>query len=131
ECRRLVAANKGQEIRLLPYRTAAPIITSANTFLSYRDIDTSKADVRPMVSGIKVPILICYDPADNIHGLGSITMRGSIVSEIQKAATSAEKVDVVPVPSKPGNTPVQAHSFVGNEDLVTGLTARWLRQVVK
>ena len=131
ECRRLVAENKGQEIKILPYRKAAPIITSADTFLSYRDIDTSKADVRPMVSRIKVPMLICYDPADNVHGLGSVTMRESIVSEIQKAATSAEKVDVATVPSKPGNTPVQAHSFVGNEDLVTKLTAKWLRQVVR
>lgn len=49
ECRQMVGEQRGREIRLLPYRNAAPIITSAETFLSYRDIETSKAAVEPMI----------------------------------------------------------------------------------
>lgn len=129
ECRKLVSEQRGQEIRLLPYRKAAPIITSAETFVSYRDIETSRAAVEPMVRRIQVPMLICYDPADNIHGLGAVTMREAIVAEIRNAAVSSKKVDIATVPSRPGNTPVQAHSFIGNEGLVTDLTSAWLSQV--
>lgn len=129
ECRELVAEGKGQDIRLLPYRKTAPIITSAETFLSYRDVDTSKAAVGPMIAKITVPMLICYDPADNIHGLGAVTLRETIVNEIRTAATSSRKVEVAIVPSKDGNTPVQAHSFIGNEERVTELTAAWLNGV--
>jgi pimeloyl-ACP methyl ester carboxylesterase len=41
ECRELVAKGKGDEIKLLPYGESRVIITSAKTFVSYRDIDTS------------------------------------------------------------------------------------------
>jgi pimeloyl-ACP methyl ester carboxylesterase len=126
ECRKLVSEQRGQEIRLLPYRKTAPIITSAETFLSYRDIETSKAAVEPMIQKIRVPTLVCYDPADNIHGLGTVTMRESIVHEIRNAAVSSKRVDIAIVPSRPGNTPVQAHSFIGNEGVVTELTSAWL-----
>ncbi|AMN40526.1 hypothetical protein RHPLAN_20860 [Rhodoplanes sp. Z2-YC6860] len=126
ECRKLVDEQKGQEIRLLPYRKTAPIITSAETFLSYRDVDTSKAAVEPMIRQIKVPMLVCYDPADNIHGLGAVTMREKIVGDIKAAAISSKRVEVAVVPSKAGNSPVQAHGFIGNEDVVTELTAAWL-----
>jgi len=129
ECRRLVAEGRGQEIRLLPYRKTAPIVTSAETFLSYRDVDTSMAAVEPMIRKIKAPILICYDPTDNIHGLGAVTMREKIVSDIQTAAVSSKKVEIAIVPSRAGNSPVQAHSFVGNEATVTELTAAWLRRI--
>jgi pimeloyl-ACP methyl ester carboxylesterase len=129
ECRKLVSEQKGQEIRLLPYRKAAPIITSAETFLSYRDIETSKAAVEPMVRRIRTPMLVCYDPADNIHGLGTVTMRETIVTEIRTAAVSSKKFYIATVPSRPGNTPVQAHSFIGNEGVVTELTSAWLSQL--
>ena len=129
ECRRLVAEHNGQEIRLLPYRKAAPIITSAETFLSYRDIDTSKAAVEPMIRKITVPMLICYDPADNIHGLGAVTMREAIVNQIKQAAVSSRNVQVAVVPSKAGSTPIEAHSFIGNEQAVIDLTSTWLNQV--
>jgi pimeloyl-ACP methyl ester carboxylesterase len=129
ECRRLVAERNGQEIRLLPYRKTAPIITSAETFLSYRDIDTSKAAVEGMIRRITVPVLICYDRADNIHGLGTATTRESIVSRIEKAAVSSRNVRVAIVPSKAGNTPIQAHSFIGNEEVVIELTSTWLDHV--
>src|SRR5438477_3691267 len=43
ECRELVAKGKGDEIKLLPYRENRVIITSAKTFLSYRDTDPSNA----------------------------------------------------------------------------------------
>jgi len=33
------------------------------------------------------------------------------------------------VPSQPGNTPVQAHFFIGNEGVVTELTSVWLASV--
>jgi pimeloyl-ACP methyl ester carboxylesterase len=129
ECRRLVAEHSGQEIRLLPYRKTAPIITSAETFLSYRDTDTSRASVEPMIRRITVPLLICYDRADNIHGLGTPTMRESIVNRIERAATSSSSVQVAIVPSKAGHTPIEAHSFIGNEAAVVELTSSWLNQV--
>jgi pimeloyl-ACP methyl ester carboxylesterase len=129
ECRKLVREQRGQEIRLLPYRKAAPIVTSAETFLSYRDIETSKAAVEPMIRKIRVPMLVCYDPADNIHGFGAVTMRASIVDEIRNAAVSSKLVEIAIVPSRPGNTPVQAHSFIGNEGVVTELTRAWLASV--
>jgi len=78
--------------------------------LSYRDIETSKAAVEPMIRKIRVPMLVCYDPADNIHGFGAVTMRASIVDEIRNAAVSSKLVEIAIVPSRPGNTPVQAHS---------------------
>ncbi len=130
ECRTLVSEGRGQEIRLLPYRKTAPIITSAATFLSYRDVDTSKAAVEPMVRNIAVPMLIVYDKADNIHGLGAVTQRETIVNAIRRAAVRSKKVDVAIVPSKPGNTPVQAHSFIGNEAHVVDLTAAWLGKFI-
>jgi hypothetical protein len=130
ECRTLVSEGRGQEIRLLPYRKAAPIITSAETFLSYRDIDTSKAAVEPMIRNIAVPMLIVYDKADNIHGLGAITQRETIVDAIKHAAVRSKKVDIAVVPSRSGNTPVQAHAFIGNEAHVVDLTAAWLRGVI-
>jgi pimeloyl-ACP methyl ester carboxylesterase len=129
ECRTLVSEGRGQEIRLLPYRKTAPIITSAETFLSYRDIDTSKAAVEPAIRNINVPLLIVYDAADNIHGLGAVTRRETIVSEIQKAAVRSKRVDVAMVFSNPGNTPVQAHAFIGNEANVVDLTANWLGNI--
>jgi pimeloyl-ACP methyl ester carboxylesterase len=130
ECRTLAAEGRGQEIRLLPYRKTAPIITSAETFLSYRDVDTSKAAVEPMIRNITVPMLIVYDRADNIHGLGAVTQRETIVNAIQKAAVRSTRVDIAVVPSKPENTPVQAHAFIGNEAHVVELTAAWLGNVV-
>jgi hypothetical protein len=47
------------------------IITSAKTFLSYRDVETSKAAVEQMIAHIKVPLLIVYDRADDIQGKGT------------------------------------------------------------
>jgi pimeloyl-ACP methyl ester carboxylesterase len=129
ECRQLVHEQRGREIRLLPYRKAALIITSAETFLSYRDVATNKAAVEPMIRRIQVPMLICYDPADNIHGLGIVTMRASIVDAIRNAAVSSKRVEIATVPSQPGNTPVQAHFFIGNEGVVTELTSVWLASV--
>jgi pimeloyl-ACP methyl ester carboxylesterase len=130
ECRALVGEGKGQEIRLLPYRKSATIITSAETFLSYRDVDTSKASVGPVLKNIVVPMLIVYDAADNIHGLGAVTLREHIVRDIKQAATSAKPVDIAVVPSVSGNTPVQAHMFIGNEGHVTDLTTSWLNRVM-
>src|SRR5262249_7456094 len=75
ECRDLVAKGKGDEMKLLQYREGRFIVTSAKTFLSYRDIDTSKAAVGNAVRQIKVPLLIVYDPADNIQGKGVLTRR--------------------------------------------------------
>jgi pimeloyl-ACP methyl ester carboxylesterase len=129
ECRALVANGNGKEIRLLPYRKPATIITSAETFLSYRDLDTSKAAVGPVLKNIVVPMLIVYDAADNIHGLGAVTLRENIVRDIQQAATSAKPIDIAVVPSKAGNSPVQAHMFIGNEVHVTELTSSWLTRV--
>jgi hypothetical protein len=66
ECRELVAKGKGDEIKLLPYRENRVIITSARTFVSYRDTNTSKAAVANMIRRIEVPMLIVYDPAVNM-----------------------------------------------------------------
>lgn len=76
-------------------------------------------------------MLVCYDPADNIHGLGTVTMRETIVNDIRKAAVLSKKVDIATVPSRAGNTPVQAHSFIGNEGVVTEITSAWLAALAK
>ena len=128
QCRTLVDEGKGREIRLLPYRTST-IITSAETFLSYRDVDTSKAAVGPALRNIAVPMLIVYDAADNIQGLGATTMRETIVRDIEQAALSAKSIEIEIVPSISGNTPVQAHYFIGNEARVSELTSAWLKRV--
>jgi hypothetical protein len=60
ECGSLVASGKGDEIKFLPFREGKVIITSAKTFLSYRDVETSKAAVEQMIAHIKVPLLIVY-----------------------------------------------------------------------
>lgn len=129
ECRALVGQGKGREIRLLPYRPPATIITSAETFLSYRDVDTSKAAVGPMLGNIVVPMLIVYDAADNIHGLGTVTMRETIARDIAQAAVAAKSVEIAVVPSIDGNTAVQAHYFAGNEARVIELTSSWLTRI--
>jgi hypothetical protein len=67
----LVASGKGDEIKFLPFREGKVIITSAKTFLSYRDVETSKAAVEQMIAHIKVPLLIVYDRADDIQGKGT------------------------------------------------------------
>jgi pimeloyl-ACP methyl ester carboxylesterase len=129
ECRKLVAEGKGGEIKLLPYREGRSIITSAKTFISYRDIDTSKAAVEKMVRLIKVPMIIGYDPADNIEGIGGTTKREVIVNQIKETAVAAPRIDVLVAPSVAGNSSLQAHSFVKNERLVTEKTAEWLKAV--
>lgn len=129
ECRELVAAGRGNEIKLLPFREGRVIITSANTFLSYRDIKTSKANVESMIRQIAVPLLIVYDDGDNIQGKGTITRRATIANRIKENAVSSPKADVLVIPSSPGNSPFQAHLFVNNERLVTDKTVEWLRTV--
>lgn len=129
ECRELVAAGKGDEIKLLPFREGRVVITSAKTFLSYRDVATSRANVEKMIRNISVPFLIVYDSGDNIQSKGSITTRESIARRIQENAVSSPKTDIVVIPSSPGNSPFQAHQFINNEQLVTAKTVEWLKSV--
>jgi pimeloyl-ACP methyl ester carboxylesterase len=129
ECRSLVSSGKGEEIKLLPFREGKVIITSAKTFLSYRDVETSKAAVEKMIANIKVPLLIVYDRADNIQGKGSITRRETIAARIKETAVNCPRADIVVIPSHPGNSPFQAHLFVNNERTVTQETVNWLTSV--
>ena len=129
ECRDLVAKGKGDEIKLLPYREGRFIITSAKTFLSYRDINTSKAAVEKMIRQIKVPLLIVYDPADNIQGKGGLTKRETLAKQIKENAVGSSKADILVIPSIPGSSPLQAHSFIKNEKVVTQKTVDWLKSV--
>ena len=126
---RFSGQGEGDEIKLLQYREGRFIVTSAKTFLSYRDIDTSKAAVEKTIRQIKVPLLIVYDPADNIQGKGVLTRRETIVAQIKGTAVASPKVDVLVIPSIPGNSPIQAHEFVKNERLVTEKTVEWLRSI--
>ncbi len=129
ECRELVARGKGHEIKLLPFREGKVIITSAKTFLSYRDVETSKAAVEKMIRRIEVPLLIVYDPADNTQGKGNVTTREAIAGRIKENAISSPRVDIVVIPSDPGNSPFQAHVFRNNESIVTQATVDWLKAV--
>ena len=129
ECRSLVSSGQGEEIKLLPFREGKVIITSAKTFLSYRDVKTSKAAVEKMIANIKVPLLIVYDRADNIQGKGSITRRQTIAARIKESAVNCRRADIVVIPSHPGNSPFQAHLFVNNELTVTQETVKWLTSV--
>ena len=47
----------------------------------------------------------------------------------RQPATASSKVDIVTVPSIPGNSPLQAHLLVGNEKLITQKTVDWLKSV--
>ena len=78
---------------------------------------------------IKVPLLIVYDPADNVQGRGSPVKRETIVAQIKQNAVASPKVDVVVIPSIPGNTPFQAHLFIKNENVVTEKTVQWLKSI--
>jgi len=129
ECRDLVARGKGDEIKLLPFREGRVIITSAKTFLSYRDVQSSKAAVEKMIRRIKVPLLIVYDPADNIHGKGSVTKRETIAARIKENAVGSPRADVVVIPSHPGSSPFEAHLFINNERAVTRATVDWLKSL--
>ena len=129
ECRDLVAKGKGEEIKLLPYREGRFIITSAKTFLSYRDVDTSNAAVEKMIRQIKVPLLIVYDPADNIQGKGGLTKRETIAVQIKGHAVASPKADILVIPSISGSSPLQAHNFVKNEKVVTEKTIEWLKSI--
>jgi pimeloyl-ACP methyl ester carboxylesterase len=129
ECRELVASGKGEEIKLLPYRENRFIITTAKTFISYRDLDTSKAAVEKAIQRIRVPMLIVYDPADNIQGKGGLTRRDTLAGEIRANATASPKVDTVVIPSVADTSPLKAHNFVGNERLVAEKTLQWLQSV--
>ena len=129
ECRDLVAKGKGDEIKLLPYREGRVIITSAKTFISYRDIDTSKAAVEKMIQRIKVPLVIVYDPADNIQGKGGLTKRETLAGQIKANAVAAPRADIVVIPSVADTSPLKAHRFVGNERLVAERTVQWLQSV--
>jgi hypothetical protein len=124
-----VVKGKADEIKLLPYREGRFIITSAKTFLSYRDIDTSKAAVEKMIRQIKVPLLIVYDPADNVQGKGGLTKRETIAVQIKENAVASPKADIVVMPSIPGSSPLQAHNFVQNEKAVTEKTVDWLKSI--
>jgi len=129
ECRDLVAKGRGDEIKLLPYRENRFIITTAKTFLSYRDVDTSKAAVEKAIQRIKVPMLIVYDPADNIQGKGGLTQRATLANQIKANAVAAPRADIVAIPSMAETSPLKAHNLVGNERLVAERTVQWLRSV--
>ena len=129
ECRSLVSNGKGEEIKLLPFREGKVIITSAKTFLSYRDVNTSKAAVEKMIANMKVPLLIVYDRADNIQGKGSVTRRETIATRIKESAVNCPRADIVVIPSHPVNSPFQAHLFANNERTVTQETVKWLTSV--
>ena len=129
ECRSSVASGKGEEIKLLPFREGKVIITSAKTFLSYRDIETSKAAMEKMIANIKVPLLIVYDRADNIQGKGSITRRETIATRIKESAVNCPRADIVVISSHPANSPFQAHLFMNNEQTVTQETVKWLTSI--
>jgi pimeloyl-ACP methyl ester carboxylesterase len=125
QSRDFVARGKGDEIQLMPYRNGRVIITSAKTFVSYRDVETSHAAVENAIRRIRVPMLIVYDPADNIQGMGALIKRETIARQIADGATAA-KADIAVIPSVEGNSPLQAHSFVHNEGVVTDRTIAWL-----
>jgi pimeloyl-ACP methyl ester carboxylesterase len=129
ECRALVAEGKGEEIKLLPYREGRFIITTAKTFLSYRDTETSKAAVEKAIERIRIPLLIVYDPADNIQGKGGLTRRETLAQQIKAHAVAAPRADIVVIPSVAQTSPLKAHNFVGNEVLVSDKTAEWLRSI--
>jgi len=129
ECRELVAKGRGDEIKLLPYRENRFIITTAKTFLSYRDVDTSKAAVEKAIQRIRVPMLIVYDPADNIQGKGGLTQRATLANQIKSNAVAAPRADIVVIPSVPDTSPLKAHNFVGNERLVAERTVQWLKSI--
>ena len=129
ECRELVAAGRGDELRLLPFREGKFVITSAKTFLSYRDVKTSKANVEKSIGNITVPFLIVYDDGDNIQGKGTITRRATIAARLKEKAENSPRADVVVIPSSPGNSSFQAHLFVNNEKLVVAKTVAWLETV--
>jgi pimeloyl-ACP methyl ester carboxylesterase len=130
ECHELVAKGNGDKVMLLPYRESKVIITSAKTFLSYRDVKKSKAAaVKSMIRQIKVPLLIVYDEADNIQGKGKVVMRSTIAAQIKNNAVCSPRTDIVVIPSMPGNSPVQAHHFVGNEGAVIKETLNWLNTI--
>jgi pimeloyl-ACP methyl ester carboxylesterase len=131
ECRELVAKGRGSDIKLLPYREDRFIITSAKTFLSYRDTETSKAAVEGAIRRIRVPMLIVYDPADNIQGKGGLTKRETLAGQIKASAIASPRADVLVIPSRPGSSPLQAHNFVGNESLVVDRTAEWLKSLAQ
>ena len=82
-----------------------------------------------MVANIKVPLLIVYDPADNIQGIGTITQRETIAARIKESAVNCPRADIVVIPSHPGNSPFQAPLFVNNERTVTQETVKWLTSV--
>ncbi len=129
ECRELVAKGRGEEIKLLPYRENRVIITSAKSFVSYRDVDTSKAAVEGMIRRIRVPLLIVYDPADNIQGKGGLTRRETLAGQIRANAVASPRVDLLVIPSRAETSPLKAHNFVGNEELVAERTVEWLKSV--
>lgn len=109
ECRDLVAKGKGDEIKLLAYREGRVIITSAKTFLSYRDIETSRAAVEKSIQQIKIPLLIVYDPADNVQGRGDLIKRETIVTQIKQNAVASPKVD-----DRGGPVHTREHSVSGS-----------------
>ena len=84
----MVASGNGDEIKLLSFREGKVIITSAKTFLSYRDVETSKAAVEQRIAHIKVPVMIVYDRADNVQGKGTITRRETIAARIKERVRS-------------------------------------------
>lgn len=129
ECRDLVAKGKGNEIKLLPYRENGVIITSAKTFVSYRNTGTSKAAVANIIRQIKVPMLIVYDPGDNIQGKGALIKRETIAAQIKANAVTSPKADILVIPSVASNSPLQAHNLVKNEKLATQKTFEWLKGV--
>jgi hypothetical protein len=82
-----------------------------------------------MIRQIAVPLLIVYDPADNIQGKGKVTSRAEIAGRIKDAAVAAPRVDIAIIDSIPGHSPVEAHVFVGNEAPVVEKTTAWLRDI--
>ena len=80
-----------------------------------------------MIQRIRVPLLIVYDPADNIQGKGGLTKRETLANQIKANAVAAPRADIAVIPSTAQTSPLRAHNFVGNEELVAQRTVQWLK----
>src|ERR1041384_986930 len=144
-------AHSGESFRTSEFETAVKEVGAAVTYMKGRGYRTivvmghslgtpivqhyqgseSKAAVEGAIRRIRVPMLIVYDPADNIQGKGGLTKRETLAGQIKASAIASPRADVLVIPSRPGSSPLQAHNFVGNEDLVAEKTAQWLKSLAQ
>lgn len=114
----MVAAGRSRELRLIPFYTGEPLLTSAGAFLSYR-VSGSLAVPREQIRSVALPILIVHDSND-------LVARRDFSEEVAASALAAPEVRLIELLDPTPRDPNAGHMHLGLEAETIATVADWL-----